>query len=444
MKQRRTSLSSCRLPVNVVIDRRRLNHNSNLEDSDMVHLTILHREHPCLSTSTQPVDPSPSALSRYHAHVRRLTGSISSCPADQVNNSGPIIANGVPWDYFSYVTQIQLGTPGRTHSVLIDTGSSFPWIMCKSCKEGCDKQADPLFDPAASSTYKQIRCGSSLCTIIPEATMTRNTCFWYFQSCTYNNKYEDNSTSKGIASFDRLMYAKGNMMEAFLFGCTTSFSGIGGQYSGIIGLSANSLSFFSQVSIGRYKAMSFCLPHPQKTGYLKFGLYEEMDGMQFSPMFKDGNNYYTHITNIMVGNDTLYFPLGLGENNTMRCFIDTGTPYTMLPDQLFQNLSNAVENNIKGFYRLHAWAGQTCFQREILWNEEDTDIPAIMIMFEGNATIKLVAEDLWFREDSGLLCLAFKKGAGGDVVLGSRHMMTTHIVIDLEKSAMGLLDHGCA
>ncbi|CAO2165723.1 unnamed protein product [Urochloa humidicola] len=317
--------------------------------------------------------------------------------------------------------------------------------MCKSCKKGCDEHVDPLFDPTASSTYKQLRCGSSLCTIIPEATMTRNTCFWYFQSCTYNSTYEDSSTAEGVASFDRLMYAKGNMMEAFLFGCTTFFKGIGGQYSGIIGLSANSLSFFSQVSIGRYKAMSFCLPHPQKTGYLKFGLYEEMDGMHFSPLFKDGSNYYTHITNITVGNGILDLPPGLGDNNTMRCFLDTGTPFTMLPDQLFQNLSTAVENKIKGFFRVHTWTEQTCFQREFLWNEEDVDVPIIRIIFEGNAMITLVEEDLWFRDyDSGVVCLAFKKGAGGDVVIGSRHLMTIHTVIDLDKSTLGLLDHGCA
>lgn len=105
--------------------------------SETVRITLLHREHPCAPAASAAVgNSSPSALSKYHARARRLTGHLSSVPADEVNISGPIIANGVPWDFFSYVTQIQLGTPAKTHSVLVDTGSSLPWVTCKPCRYG--------------------------------------------------------------------------------------------------------------------------------------------------------------------------------------------------------------------------------------------------------------------------------------------------------------------
>ncbi|KAL6615682.1 hypothetical protein ACP70R_037952 [Stipagrostis hirtigluma subsp. patula] len=407
-------------------------------------LTVLHREHPCSPASPRPVDhSSPSSLSRYHARARRLAGRLSSCPADGANVSGgAIVANGVPWDCYSYVTRIQLGTPARTHSVLVDTGSSLSWITCKPCKKGCDEAVDPLFDPAASSSYNVIRCRSSLCNIVPAATTSPATCFMPFQSCSYKQTYEDNSTSQGVASIDRLVYGKGTT-EAFVFGCTNAFSGLGGRYSGIIGLSANSLSFFSQLSLGCYKAMSYCLPHPRKAGFLQFGRYEQQDGLRFTPLFVDGNHFYVHSTGISVGNVRLDVPPGTGENKTMRCFFDTGTPYTMLPGPLFESLSDAVEKRIQGFYRVGAWTGQTCFERDVSWNEEDVYVPAVRIAFQGSARITLVADDLWFLEGSGLVCLAFKRNAGDDVVLGSRHLMAVHTVVDLEKSMVGLWDRGC-
>jgi hypothetical protein len=232
-------------------------------------------------------------------------------------------------------------------------------------------------------------------------------------------------------------------MQGFVFGCCNSFNGIGGQYSGILGLSVNKLSFFSQLTLARrYRAMSYCFPHPRKEGFLQFGQYSEHHRLlKFTPLFIDGNHYYVQVSSIMVGTASL--DVRSNGNKTTRCFFDTGTPYTMLPRHLFDSLIDAVGERILGYYRVGSSTGQTCFQREKFWNEEDMHIPSVRIMFQDGARITLLSGDLMFVEDSEVYCLAFKRNDGSDMVLGSRHLMSRHTVVDLEKMTMGLRDQGC-
>uniref|UniRef100_A0A0D9V3H5 Peptidase A1 domain-containing protein n=1 Tax=Leersia perrieri TaxID=77586 RepID=A0A0D9V3H5_9ORYZ len=237
------------------------------DSSATLRFTLLHREHPCLPTSTVPADHfSSSTLSRHRTRVRRLaTGCFSSCPVDEGNMSGSIFANGVPWDQYSYVTQIQLGTPATTYNVLVDTGSSLSWIRCKPCTNECPGS---VFDPAASSTYNAVYCRSSLCNAVPSATMAPINCWLSLEKCSYKQTYEDGSTSVGVVSSDQLIHGGGNVQE-LVFGCSNRFEGLGGHYSGIIGISANTLSFFTQLTVGRrYRATSYCFPHPSKKGFL--------------------------------------------------------------------------------------------------------------------------------------------------------------------------------
>jgi hypothetical protein len=115
----------------------------------------------------------------------------------------------------------------------------------------------------------------------------------------------------------------------------------------------------------------------------------------------------------------------------------------MLPRHLFDSLIDAVGERILGYYRVGSSTGQTCFQREKFWNEEDMHIPSVRIMFQDGARITLLSGDLMFVEDSEVYCLAFKRNDGSDMVLGSRHLMSRHTVVDLEKMTMGLRDQGC-
>lgn len=166
-------------------------------------------------------------------------------------------------------------------------------------------------------------------------------------------------------------------MQGFVFGCCNYLNGLVGKYSGIVGLSTNRLSFFSQLTIGRrYRAMSYCFPHPHNQGFLQFGQYnEQQSGLSFTSLFIDGDNYYVHIASITVGRASLDVRSAEPEDQTMRCFFDTGTSFTMMPTHLFSTLSNVVAHRIRGFFRVSASEGRTCFKRDDYWNQEDVYIP---------------------------------------------------------------------
>ncbi|XP_044972211.1 aspartyl protease family protein At5g10770-like [Hordeum vulgare subsp. vulgare] len=410
----------------------------NSPSTSTIRLTILHREHPCAPASKRPVRRSPSALQEYHTRVRRLANRLSSCPADEATASGLIFANGVPWDYYSYVTQVQLGTPAKTHNVLVDTASSLSWVGCEPCINAC---LIPTFNPNASSTYKVVGCGSALCNAVPSATMARKSCMAPTEGCSYRQSYHDYSLSVGVVSSDTLTYGLGS--QKFIFGCCNLFRGVGGRYSGILGMSVNKFSLFSQMTVGhRYRAMSYCFPHPRNQGFLQFGRYDEHKSLlRFTPLYIDGNNYFVHVSNVMV--ETMSLDVQSSGNQTMRCFFDTGTPYTMLPQSLFVSLSDTVGNLVEGYYRVGASTGQTCFQADGNWIEGDLYMPTVKIEFQNGARITLNSEDLMFMEEPNVFCLAFKMNDGGDIVLGSRHLMGVHTVVDLEMMTMGLRGQGC-
>src|SRR4051812_27644824 len=107
--------------------------------------------------------------------------------------------------------------------------------------------------------------------------------------------------------------------------------------------------------------MSYCFPHPRKQGFLQFGPYEDHGMLSFTPLYIDGNNYFVQVDNITV-ETTSVLDVRSSENQRMRCFFDTGTPYTMFPRRLFAILSNAVGDMIQGFYRVGTSTGQTCFE----------------------------------------------------------------------------------
>ena len=78
----------------------------------------------------------------------------------------------VKWDSINtnqYVVNVGIGTPKREFTLVMDTGSSLLWTQCQPCKlqrlSGCYKQQHPIFDPLKSSTYANITCPSSTCTL---------------------------------------------------------------------------------------------------------------------------------------------------------------------------------------------------------------------------------------------------------------------------------------
>ncbi|KAE8677367.1 hypothetical protein F3Y22_tig00111539pilonHSYRG00037 [Hibiscus syriacus] len=101
-----------------------------------------------------------------------------------------------------YLMKLSFGTPPVEYFAIADTGSDLIWIQCLPCGQ-CYPQGSPPFDPRASSTYKEIPCGSDTCQALPgnsaPTQMTVNTPFaTSIFGCGHNNQGKFRSPTAGL------------------------------------------------------------------------------------------------------------------------------------------------------------------------------------------------------------------------------------------------------
>ena len=67
----------------------------------------------------------------------------------------------------NFFVTVGLGTPAKSLSLEIDTGSDLTWTQCKPCpSQDCYKQKEDIFDPLASSSYATEPCTTSYCSLV--------------------------------------------------------------------------------------------------------------------------------------------------------------------------------------------------------------------------------------------------------------------------------------
>jgi hypothetical protein len=187
-------------------------HHSNTSGS--IRLTLLHHQYQCLDDlvcsrngSTSAQGQAPQLASSLFFRRRRPPPRNVWAP---VTSAGP---------FYGFVAQISLGTPLTKHSVLFDTGSSFSWVQCRPCgiTSGCYSQNGPLFDSAASSTYRRLPCSSPSCQSASVATRNTLNCSVQDNTCSYRMEYSDLSASMGRLVTDRLTVGQ-ESIPGFVFG----------------------------------------------------------------------------------------------------------------------------------------------------------------------------------------------------------------------------------
>jgi len=80
------------------------------------------------------------------------------------------VESGVAVGSGEYLMDVYVGTPPRRFLMIMDTGSDLNWLQCAPCLD-CFEQRGPVFEPAASSTYRNVTCGDQRCGLVapPEA-----------------------------------------------------------------------------------------------------------------------------------------------------------------------------------------------------------------------------------------------------------------------------------
>ncbi|URE06465.1 aspartic proteinase [Musa troglodytarum] len=290
--------------------------------------------------------------------------------------------------------------------MVVDTGSSLSWLQCSPCRIYCHDQVGPVFDPAASASYRPVSCSESEC----------------------------NSLDKDVLSL-----GSGQRFAGFVYGCGQDNEGLFGRSAGLIGLARNKLSLLSQLAPSLGYSFSYCLSTAASTGYLSIGSYNAGQ-FSYTPMQSsslDNSLYFVRLTSITVGGRGL--PVSSSAFTGTPTIIDSGTVITRLPSNVYAALSSAIAAALREYPRQPAYSIlDTCFRGSL----SRLAVPAVAMVFQGGATLRLAPRNVMIDVDGSTTCLAFAP-ARRVAIIGNKQQETFSVVYDVGRSRIGFAAGGC-
>lgn len=195
-------------------------------------LSLVHRD--AISGATYPSRRHQvvGLVARDNARVehleKRLVASTSPyLPEDLVSEVVPGVDDGSG----EYFVRVGVGSPPTDQYLVVDSGSDVIWVQCRPCEQ-CYAQTDPLFDPAASSSFSGVSCGSAIC-----RTLSGTGCGGGGDAgkCDYSVTYGDGSYTKGELALETLTLG-GTAVQGVAIGCGHRNSGLFVGAVGLLGL----------------------------------------------------------------------------------------------------------------------------------------------------------------------------------------------------------------
>uniref|UniRef100_A0A1D1YQ62 Aspartic proteinase nepenthesin-1 n=2 Tax=Anthurium amnicola TaxID=1678845 RepID=A0A1D1YQ62_9ARAE len=406
-------------------------------------LRVVHRRGPCSPLAGVKPNHARTLLRqdvlRVESLQRRLSREASVGGQTQASEVALPAQRGITFGTANYVVTLGLGTPGRDQTVVFDTGSNVCWVQCQPCVGSCYPQQGPVFDPAASSTYSNVSCGSTACGNLDVRGCSGTTCL-------YGVKYGDNSTTVGFLATDTLTLAPGYAFPGFVFGCGQRNQGLFGKVAGLVGLGRSSFSLVSQASQRLGKAFSYCLPATSSsTGHLTIGESAASKAASYTPMLtdpRDSSLYFLTLTGISVGGQLL--PVSPSVFQSAGTLIDSGTVITRLPPSAYSALRSAFRAAMAKYPMAPPRTLlDTCYDFS---NTETISYPVVSLHFGGGAELQLELPGIFYVADISQACLGFAgNGSPGDVgIIGNVQQRTAEVVYDIGGGRIGFSPKACS
>ena len=398
-----------------------------------------HRHGPC---SPLPTKKMPSLEDRLHrdqlraAYIKRkFSGDVKKDGqgAGGVEQSHVTVPTtlGTSLNTLEYLITVRLGSPAKTQTVLIDSGSDVSWVQCKPCLQ-CHSQVDPLFDPSLSSTYSPFSCSSAACAQLGQ---DGNGCSSSSQ-CQYIVRYADGSSTTGTYSSDTLALGS-NTISNFQFGCSHVESGFNDLTDGLMGLGGGAPSLASQTAGTFGTAFSYCLPPtPSSSGFLTLGA--GTSGFVKTPMLRSSpvpTFYGVRLEAIRVGGTQLSIPTSVFSAGMV---MDSGTIITRLPRTAYSALSSAFKAGMKQYRPAPPRSiMDTCFDFS---GQSSVRLPSVALVFSGGAVVNLDANGIILGN-----CLAFAANSDDSSpgIVGNVQQRTFEVLYDVGGGAVGFKAGAC-
>ncbi|KAI3967419.1 hypothetical protein MKX01_012229 [Papaver californicum] len=335
-------------------------------------------------------------------HFKKLSSSAYSSISS--NHDNDTISTSLSAIGGEFVMNISLGTPPRNLFAVADTGSDLTWV-----------QFSPLFDPKTSSTYKDVPCASGTCERLVDDR--KDTC--EKNLCQYLVRYADGSNSTGNLAFETLTFdstsGRSIQLPNIAFGCGHNTGGhFDEKRSGLVGLGGGELSLISQLGSNIGSKFSYCLvPYNNVSSKFNFGSNAVMTGTDVlsTPLIANPFQktfYYLTLEGISVNVNRVPFRSNSSSTRDTEGFqednyiiIDSGTTYTLLPEEMYSE----IESEVKKAINVERIVGPNEFN--LCYPFDDSmPFPDVTVHF-ADADIKLAVGNYFVSVARDVVCLSF-------------------------------------
>ncbi|KAL8167239.1 LOW QUALITY PROTEIN: hypothetical protein V2J09_008738 [Rumex salicifolius] len=340
---------------------------------------------------------------------------------------GPVVS-GTSQGSGEYFSRVGIGRPAKQAYVVLDTGSDVSWIQCQPCAD-CYQQTDPIFDPAASSSYSSVNCESPQCDALDVSEC-------HSDRCLYEVSYGDGSYTVGDFATETISLGEASV-DNVAIGCGHNNEGLFVGAAGLLGLGGGKLSFPAQINA---KSFSYCLVDrdSNSASTVEFNSPPAPDAVTV-PLLHNrqlDTFYYLQITGISVGGDILSLPpdtFMVDETGNGGVIIDSGTAITRLQTEVYDALRDAFA---KGTDHLPSAEGvalfDTCYD---LSSMSSVEVPSVALHFPALKAVSLPAKNYMIPvDDAGTFCLAFAPTTSSPSIIGNVQQQGTRVTLDLANS----------
>ncbi|XP_042017672.1 protein ASPARTIC PROTEASE IN GUARD CELL 1-like [Salvia splendens] len=417
-----------------------------LDGSPSLSLTI-HPRHSL--PSARPTTANYTALtlsrlardqSRVHSLLLRHSLSLSRSSASEFSPQqfqSPV-TSGIRLGSGEYFARIGVGRPSKDFYMVVDTGSDISWLQCQPCST-CYDQADPIFNPSASASYRPLPCAAPQCSAL-EVSACRT------DSCLYQVSYGDGSYTVGNFATETVTFGATGSVPNVAIGCGHHNEGLFAGAAGLLGLGGGTLSLNSQIKAASF---SYCLVNrdSSSSSTLEFNSARASDAV-LAPLLTNPriNTYhFVALNGINVGGRPVNFSpdlLDIGGDGRGGVIIDSGTAVTRLRSEVY----NSVRDAFAGMARdLPAASGfslfDTCYD---LSRMTTVRVPTVSLQFAGGKAVPLRPSNFLIPvDDAGKYCFAFAATSGSLSIIGNVQQQGTRVSYDLANKVVGFSPNKC-
>ncbi|XP_031249569.1 protein ASPARTIC PROTEASE IN GUARD CELL 1-like [Pistacia vera] len=349
---------------------------------------------------------------------------------------GPIVS-GTSQGSGEYFSRIGIGNPPSQVYMVLDTGSDVNWLQCAPCSD-CYQQADPVFEPASSSSYAPLTCDTKQCKSLDESECRNGTCL-------YEVSYGDGSYTVGDLVTETITLGSAKVHNVAI-GCGHNNEGLFIGAAGLLGLGGGSLSFPSQINATSF---SYCLVDrdSDSASTLEFDAPLPHNAVT-TPLLRNpelDTFYYLGVTGLSVGGELLSVPesaFKIDETGNGGIIIDSGTAITRLQTDTYNALRDAF---VKGTQDLVSTSGvslfDTCYDMS---SKSSVEVPTVSFHFADGKALPLPPKNYLIPVDSsGTFCFAFAPTTSSLSIIGNVQQQGTRVSFDLVKSLAGFSPNKC-